>query len=201
MLVANVVTVARARLAGFSLTVAPGEVVGVVGPSGVGKTTLAQVLDGRLRPDSGEVTIDGTPMRRGNRLVALIGQSPRAALNPRWSLATSISEPLILRGATADPTPFADLANLSRELLQRRPDAASEGQLQRACIARALAQEPRYLLCDEPTSALDPHNAHAILDLLRQRADAGQGVLLISHRPDHVARIADRVVQLGVPRP
>lgn len=199
-LVAESISVPHARLSEVTLQLAPGELLGLVGPSGVGKTTLARVLSGAIRPDSGRVLIDGQPLSyaRSHRRtdIALIGQDPRAACNPRWSLERIITEPQRIAGADADAVSCAERALLPIDLLGRKPDEVSDGQLQRACIARALAQRPRYLLCDEPTSALDPAKKKRIATVLRDIADSGVGVLFISHEHALVESVADRVVTL-----
>ena len=86
---------------------------------------------------------------------------------------------------------------LDADLLERRPAAVSDGQLQRAVIARALVQDPAFLICDEPTSMLDPITSAGVVAVLRERADAGVGVLFISHDHRLLAAVADEVVELG----
>ncbi|MFK3979512.1 ABC transporter ATP-binding protein [Micromonospora sp. NPDC050397] len=192
-----------------------GETVGLRGPSGGGKSTLARVLALLHRPDQGHVSIDGSPVT-GTRYavpvtlrtrVAILFQSPRAAADPRLTLADLIAEPL---RATRHPEPrvrdrvgdLADLAGLTTDLLGRRPHAVSDGQLQRACLARALVHQPDYLLCDEATAMLDAstqaHVASVIGEYQRERA---AGVLVITHDTALMERWADRVVDLPAVRP
>ncbi|MGY4909236.1 ABC transporter ATP-binding protein [Micromonospora aurantiaca (nom. illeg.)] len=212
-LAAHQVSVAYGRqrvLDRVDLHIAPGETVGLRGPSGSGKSTLARVLALLHAPDGGHVTIDGQPLGGvRHRLpahvrtrVAILFQSPRAATDPRLSLADIIAEPLRATGtsreqAAARTAELADLAGLTADLLTRRPHAVSDGQLQRACLARALVHRPDYLLCDEATAMLDAstqaHVAAVIGDYQRRQ---GAGVLVITHDPALMARWATRVVDL-----
>ncbi|WP_233562964.1 ABC transporter ATP-binding protein [Micromonospora musae] len=213
-LLADEVRVAYDRqvvLDGVTLSVARGETVGLCGPSGCGKSTLVRVLALLHRPDGGRVSIDGTPVT-GVRYAVLVGlrtrvavlfQSPRAAADPRLSLTDLIAEPL---RAVRAPEPgvrervaeLADLVGLTPDLLTRRPHAVSDGQLQRACLARALVHRPDYLLCDEATAMLDAstqaHVAAVIADY--QRAQ-NAGVLVITHDEALMERWADRIVDLA----
>ena len=197
-------------LDGVSLTLDRGEMVGLIGPSGSGKTTLARLLSGRFLPDSGRVTIDGAPIatgrdRRRSR-IALVSQSPRDACNPRWTLRDIIAEPLSIsgerdRGAIDERVDeHAKRAMLDAELLNRRPAEVSDGQLQRACLARATVMEPAYLICDEPTSMLDPIATAKIVEMLRQTVRRDRGVLFISHDHRLLAACADRTMALGQAR-
>ncbi|MER5701554.1 ATP-binding cassette domain-containing protein [Micromonospora sp. NPDC002296] len=213
-LLADEVTVGYGRqvvLDGVTLRVGRGETVGLRGPSGCGKSTLVRVLALLHRPDHGRVSIDGTPVtavRYGvpvdlRTRVAVLFQSPRAAADPRLSLADLIAEPLrairtpepTVRERTAE---LADLVGLTADLRTRRPHAVSDGQLQRACLARALVHRPDYLLCDEATAMLDAstqaHVAAVISDY--QRAQHA-GVLVITHDQTLMDRWADRCVDLA----
>ncbi|MFE7419982.1 ABC transporter ATP-binding protein [Rhodococcus sp. NPDC057529] len=181
---------------GVSLTLPRAEIVGLTGASGCGKSTLARVLADLHRPWSGTVSIDDHPLRgrpfsapppvRG--AVAMLFQSPRAATDPRMTLSTIINQPRVIAGHRTNETEIIALAErvgLTPDLLTRRPDEVSEGQLQRACIARALAQRPRYLICDEATAMFDPGTTAAIIRLILEVAtDPGLGILLISHDHD-----------------
>ncbi|MFF3853876.1 ABC transporter ATP-binding protein [Micromonospora sp. NPDC002575] len=215
-LAARQITVSYGRqrvLDHVDLHVAPGETVGLRGPSGSGKSTLARVLALLHAPDSGRVTLDGRPVASvRHRLpaalrtrVAILFQSPRAATDPRLSLADLIAEPLRATGTPRDQTAartaeLADLVGLTPDLLARRPHAVSDGQLQRACLARALVHRPDYLLCDEATAMLDAstqaHVAAVITDYQRHH---NAGVLLITHDPALITRWATRVVDLHTP--
>ncbi|MEW1585335.1 ATP-binding cassette domain-containing protein [Micromonospora vinacea] len=213
-LLADEVSVSYGRqvvLDGLTLRISRGETVGLRGPSGCGKSTLVRVLALLHRPDRGRVSIDGTavdavryavPVALRTRVAALF-QSPRAAADPRLSLTDLIAEPL---RATRTPesavrervAELADLVGLTSDLRDRRPHAVSDGQLQRACLARALVHRPDYLLCDEATAMLDAstqaHVAAVIRDYQRtQRA----GVLIITHDQTLLERWSDRIVDLA----
>lgn len=179
--------------------VEPGAVVGLAGDSGCGKTTLLRVLAGLLAPRSGGVTLDGRPLPRRGAAIGMVFQSPRAAVNPRFTLARAIDEPARIRGGTRSvAAEYADAVGLTPDLLTRRPHEVSDGQLQRACLARALAQRPRYLLCDEVTAALDAASTAAVARLIvAQAASRGIGVVLVSHDHALLAACAGRVHTLG----
>lgn len=179
-----------------SIEIAPGEIVGLIGASGSGKTTLGKVLSGRCQPVRGHVFIGDVPLKGPDRLIATIHQSPRSAVNPRWEISEIIREPLRIIGDDRDIRDIAKQCLLDPELLVRTPAQVSDGQLQRACIARAFAQDPSFLICDEPTSALDPIASASVIELISQRARQDTGVLLISHDHRQVAACADRVVNI-----
>ena len=131
----------------------------------------------------------------------MLFQSPRAAADPRLRLADLIAEPLRATGqgalAVARTTELADLVGLTPDLLTRQPHEVSDGQLQRACLARALAHDPPYLLCDEATVMLDASTQAHVAAVIRKRQHRHQtGVLLVSHDPALLRRWADRVVEL-----
>lgn len=179
----------RTVLDRVSVSVRPGEVLGLAGPSGCGKSTLARVLALLLRPSGGAVTLDGRAVSRWRHRaphrtsIGLVFQQPRLAVDPRFTLFDVIAEPL---RATRRPLErahrLAAELGLTPELFTRRPHEVSDGQLQRACVARALALEPRYLICDEMTTMLDASTqAHLVARIEDYRASTGAGVLAISH--------------------
>lgn len=189
----------RPVLRDVSVRLEPGQILGLTGPSGTGKTTLARLLTGLQIPDGGRVTVDGRPVttRRGRMdgAVGLLHQSPRAATDPRMTLRAIITQPSSRRGGTAATDPAAR-AGLAPDLLERRPFQVSDGQLQLACIARALAARPRYLVCDEPTARLDAVATASVAVLLRELADDGMGVLTISHDHPLLTALCDDVLAL-----
>lgn len=192
-LVAQAVTVSfgeRPVLRGVDLAVQTGEIVGVTGPSGCGKTTLLRVLAGLRTPDSGTVT------RPGPGTLAVLAQHPRLVCNPRWTLQDIVTEPARIRGTAVELAEVVARVGLDPVLLDRYPAQVSDGQLQRACIARALVQRPSFLLCDEPTAMLDPLAAGDIARLLEQTAAQGTGIVLVSHNPRLVASLAQSVLEL-----
>ncbi len=192
---------------GVSLTIAPGEAVGLLGPSGCGKSTLARVAALLHRPDSGTVVLDGAPAagwrhrapRAQRTAYGVLFQQPRLCADPRLSLADLIAEPLRATGRRARvPDRIAELAptvGLSRELLARRPHQVSDGQLQRACLARALVLRPRWLICDEMTAMLDASTTAALVAVVEDyRRESGAGLLAVGHDRTLLERWCDRTV-------
>ena len=205
-----------AVLADVDLTLHRGETLGLVGPSGCGKSTLVAVLGLLLAPQRGDVVLDGTPVQGVRHQVAaplrtrvaVLFQSPRSATDPRLRLDQIIAEPLRAtgRGDIADDwaRDLAEQVGLTPDLLSRKPHAVSDGQLQRACLARALAQQPDYLLCDEATTMLDASTqAHLAAVIREYQAARRAGVLLVSHDRELLDRWADRQVlwTQGQPHP
>lgn len=185
-------------LPGIDLTVAPGAVTGVLGPSGSGKTTLLRVLAGLLPPDEGTVDHGAGAPRPAPGAVALLAQNPRTACNPRWRLRRIVAEPQEIAGAP-DARAAADAARaagLDGALLDRFPAQVSDGQLQRACLARVLLQAPRFVFADEPVAMLDPVSARAVLSVLDELTAAGTGLMLVSHNAALVRRRAAELVEL-----
>ncbi|MFI1131417.1 ABC transporter ATP-binding protein [Streptomyces althioticus] len=189
------------------LTVAPGEAVGLLGPSGCGKSTLARVAALLHRPDAGEVVLDGTPVRgfrhrapRAQRTaIGVVFQQPRLAADPRLRLADLIAEPLRATGRRASAADrvreLSDTVGLTPDLLGRRPHEVSDGQLQRACLARALSLEPRWLVCDEMTAMLDASTTAALVRVVEDyRASTGAGLLSVGHDRTLLNRWCDRTV-------
>ena len=198
-------------VAGVSLTVRAGHVVALVGPSGSGKTSLLRHLAG-LAEGSGTVTLDGRLLaaRMGERsraelrAVQYVPQDPLGALNPSRTVADALVRPLRrsgrIDGAAARAAAARLLADveLDASLLARLPAALSGGQRQRVSLARALAWEPRVLLCDEITSALDGPTGEAILAVLRRIGRRrGLGVVLVTHDHEQAQRFADHAVMLA----
>lgn len=169
----------RRVLDDVDLTVRTNEVVGVTGPSGSGKTTLLRVLAGLQTPDAGEVSYDGRPTARPGS-IALVAQHPRLVCNPRWTLGQLIAEPAVIRREAVAVDEAARRVGLDAPLLDRYPGQVSDGQLQRACIARVLVQRPVFVLCDEPTAMLDPIASADVVAMLREISTYA-GIALVSH--------------------
>lgn len=190
-----------------SLTVAAGESVGLLGPSGCGKSTLARVAALLHRPDSGTLLLDGEPVRhwrhRAPRALrtafGVVFQQARLSADPRLPLTDLIAEPLRATGrGTEVADRVAELApavGLTPDLLTRRPHEVSDGQLQRACLARALVLRPRLLVCDEMTAMLDASTAAALVAAVEgYRASTGAALLAVGHDRTLLERWCDRTV-------
>ncbi|MDJ0462474.1 ATP-binding cassette domain-containing protein [Streptomyces sp. H27-C3] len=190
------------------LTVEPGESVGLLGPSGCGKSTLAKVAALLHRPDAGTVTLDGRVVdgwrhrapREQRTSVGVVFQQPRLSADPRLRLRDLIAEPLRATGQrTGADTAARELAatvGLGDELLGRRPHEVSDGQLQRACLARALVLRPRWLVCDEMTAMLDASTTAALVAVVEAyRRERGAGLLAVGHDRILLERWCDRTVR------
>ncbi|MFI7629583.1 ABC transporter ATP-binding protein [Microbispora rosea] len=193
-------------LRGVSLDVAAGELVAVMGPSGSGKSTLLNLAGGLDRPTEGSVVLEGRELRdlSQKQLAELRRRSAGYVfqdlnLIPSLTVAENVALPRELDGvrtakAGAEAEAVLEEVGLA-DLGDQFPDDLSGGQRQRAAIARALVGRRRLLLADEPTGALDTRGGDVIIQVLRQRADAGAAVLLVTHEPRYAAW-SDRVVFL-----
>jgi putative ABC transport system ATP-binding protein len=188
---------------GVTLTIAPGEVVGLFGPSGSGKTTLLELIASLRQPDAGSVTVNGvdvgrlSPLQQAvyrRREVGLISQSFHLiAASALTNAAIKLpADGYSFREARRAARPWLERVGLG-ERLDHRPEELSMGERQRVAIACALACEPRVLLADEPTGNLDSERTREVLELLREISHERQiPALLVTH--DHVATaFVDRV--------
>jgi ABC-2 type transport system ATP-binding protein len=187
-------------LRGVSLSVAPGEVVGLVGPNGAGKTTLLKIIATLLEPTRGRVEVDGYDVvRQPHRVRGRIGLVLAEDRGMYWRLSGQANLEFfgvlaglprdVARGRATELLEQLDLAGRDKLLF-----GYSSGMRARLNIARALLAEPPLLVLDEPTRSLDPLASGLLGDLLRELASGGRAVLLSSHRLDEVAAVCDRVV-------
>ena len=186
---------------GVSFDVLPGEVLGLVGESGCGKSTIAKCVAGFLKPSSGDfVVCEGAAgPARGPHKVQMVFQNPSSSFDPRRTLGQSVTEGLRTADASkgealARAVELFERCGLTRELLDRYPHQVSGGQCQRAAIARALAARPALLIADEATSALDVTVQAQVVALLRElNAELGMAVLFICHDLALIQDFCDRV--------
>jgi peptide/nickel transport system ATP-binding protein len=180
-------------------------VYALVGESGSGKSTIGKVLVGLLGPSKGSVEIRGVDLaREGDAAkvdavradIQMIFQDPYASLNPRWRVRDIIAEPVAARGGKTEglAEKLLEQVGLSARDAGKFPHEFSGGQRQRICIARALASEPKLIVCDEPTSALDVSVQAQVLNLMSDLKDEfGLTYLFISHDLTVVQHMADRI--------
>ncbi|MDF2724001.1 MAG: nickel transporter ATP-binding protein NikE [Paenibacillus sp.] len=179
-------------LRGVRLSVEEGEIVGLSGPSGRGKSTLARLLAGYERAHEGEICLNDRLLpNSGYHPVQLVLQHPEKAVNPRMPMRRILNE-----GWTPDRA-FRESFGIADEWLQRYPNELSGGELQRFCIARALGPATRFLIADEMTTMLDAITQaqiwHAVLQIARERR---LGMLVISHERSLLERLCSRIVEL-----
>jgi oligopeptide transport system ATP-binding protein len=193
---------------GVSFEIAEGETLALVGESGCGKSTTARAIINLVHPTSGRVRLQGVDITRlgdremmpHRRVVQMVFQDPFASLNPRMTVGNIIGEPLAVHGLAAgkdrklEVLRLMDLVGLNPRFLNRYPHEFSGGQRQRIGIARALAVQPKLILCDEPVSALDVSIQAQIINLLMElQQRLGLSYLFIAHDLSVVRHIATRV--------
>lgn len=176
-----------------SLRIAPGEVVGLSGRSGIGKTTMARLLAGYEPLQEGSVVVDGRALPlTGYAPVQLIPQHPEKAVNPRWRMRDIVAE-----GWQPDPA-WLESIGIRHAWMDRRPGELSGGELQRFCIARALGPGTRYLIADEMTAMMDAITQAQLWQAVLQHAQEREiGVLVVSHEPGLMMRVCHRVIDFA----
>ena len=178
----------------ISLSVEKGERVGLVGPSGYGKSTLLRLMGGYLKPASGEILLDGKPLpQKGVCPVQLIYQHPEKAINPRWKMKKVLEESGMFRRE------IMEASGIEEEWLSRYPRELSGGELQRFCVARSLFEGTQFLLADEMSTMLDVITQAQIWNLVLKEVEQRQlGLLMVTHNRALADRVCQRVVELSV---
>ncbi len=176
-----------------NLKIETGERVGIVGPSGYGKSTLAKILAGYNRADSGQVLLDGKPLQaKGFCPVQMIYQHPELAVNPRWKMEKTLNE------CWNPDEKILERFGIEKDWLTRWPRELSGGELQRFCIVRLLSPETKFLICDEITTMLDVISQAQIWNVLLQMAEErNYGMLIVTHNMDLAKRVCTRIVDLS----
>ena len=198
---------------GISFEVYPGETLGLVGESGCGKSTLARTLLRLIEPISGEMEFEGRDITalKGNRLrqlrreMQIVFQNPFSSLDPRMKIGATVMEPLVIHEAGGNKKTRRDRAayllqrvGLNPDLMNRYPHEFSGGQRQRVCIARALALNPKFIICDESVSALDVSVQAQVLNLLKElQGEFGLTYIFISHDLSVVKFMSDRIMVMN----
>ncbi len=187
-----------------NLTIEQGELLALIGHTGSGKSTLVMHLNGLLRPDSGEILLDGEDINaRDYKRVALRSKVGVVFQYPEYQLfETEVLKDVCfgpqntgLSLEEAEKRAFASLGltGVPKERWHCSPFELSGGEKRRVAIAGVLAMKPEYFVLDEPTAGLDPHGRRELLDMIKTMAENGIGVVMVSHNMDDVAEYADRV--------
>lgn len=176
----------------INLSVKNNEIVGIVAPSGFGKTTFAKILAGYIKPDKGAVILEGCEKKKNAfNPVQLIFQHPEKSVNPKWKMRKIINE------AYEPSDEMIESMGIKKEWLNRWPSELSGGELQRFCVLRALSPETKFLIADEMTTMLDAITQAQIWNVVIDYCKKNSiGLIVISHDKDLVNIVCDRVINL-----
>lgn len=183
----------RQILNNLSMTLTSTDRLGLIAPSGFGKTTFCKILAGYEKPDSGEVLLDGKPLSdwKGYCPVQMIWQHPELSVNPRWKMGEVLKE-----GDQVEQR-IMDGLGIEPDWLNRYPSELSGGELQRFCIARALGQRTRFLLADEISTMLDLITQSQLWNFLLEEVKNREiGLLAVSHSDALLERICTKMQRL-----
>jgi len=192
-----------------SFTIAKGETLGVVGESGCGKSTLGRTLIHLLESTDGKIFLEGKDITHVNKAelkklrekMQIVFQDPYSSLNPRLRIENTVIEPLKMSGRfkskaelKAEANKLMELVGIDERLREAYPHELDGGRRQRVCIARALALEPKFIVCDEPVSALDVSIQAAVLNLLQELQEKmGMAYMFVTHDLSVVKHISDNI--------
>ena len=176
----------------INLTVESHERVGILAPSGIGKTTLCKIMAGYLKPDQGEILVDGNPLpKKGYCPVQMIWQHPEKAVNPRLKLKEISAD-----GDNVEPRIIQELG-IEQDWMNRYPQELSGGELQRFCIARALGERTRFILADEISTMLDLITQSQIWEFLLKEVKRREiGLIVVSHSEPLMQAVSTRTISL-----
>jgi len=193
-----------------SFSVKKGDICALIGESGAGKTTIAKLLTGVEKPDSGKIYYNGNnilmqnanELKKTARKIHYLHQDPYSAFNPVKLIVQSLKEPLVIKGGITKNEIMEkiyktfSLLNLEKNLITKKPNEVSGGELQRLAIARMLLSYGETVILDEPFASVDYENKTQITNIISTLKDNGFTIILISHNLDFVKRIADYIVVL-----